>query len=201
MATKSPTQFHNHWGSFASQAIFPGKMSPQDGLEVGDQAYSVADAGTFTCTNTSYPSAWAGAGGGGAGSYLELGVNYLYEQAGVPLEETVGQGIFDGSLVGSLNVSFRAIFTPVFTGGSPNAEVRLYDMGPVSGPPSVPRLVSTLSTAAGGLQVAGVGLTVVLGAPGTNDILNTYRMYEVTLYQTSVVTDTVYLGSVGLDVR
>lgn len=67
MATKSPTQHHNHWHTFASAAQLPNVSgaSVQDAaLEVGDLAY-VTGSGTYECTNATLGSAtWTQIGGG-----------------------------------------------------------------------------------------------------------------------------------------
>lgn len=145
--------------------------------------------------------AWNDVGAQGAGSYLDWASAYQYTVAAVPVEEVIGQGCFDGSLVtGSLVAYFRAIVDVVFTSVGP-INVKLYDMGPKAGPPAAPTLISTLSTAsAGGPQVLEQVLTVGV-SPGGNQIANSARMYELTAYQGTTPGDTLYVGSAGLDVR
>lgn len=152
-----------------------------------------------------------GAGGGGGGgvpvSAIGLGAgNYAYTQAAIPVEEVGGNGAFDGSGVGSLTTYFKAAVTNLWaqTGIGETTRVRLYDMGPAAGPPDVvPRLVSELTfTSQGGPRSSEKALTVVAAAPGTDDILNTSRMYEVVIIQdVSTQGDVAYLGSAGLEVR
>lgn len=144
------------------------------------------------------PGSGGGGGGIGAGTYISFGP-YSYTQAPAPVEEVIGQFTFDGSLVGTATVNFAGIMTPVFTSAG-WARLRLYDMGPSGGPFGVPRLVSTLQRVAGGLMDVLQALTVVAGAPGADQILDTKRVYEVVVIQSSAPGDTVYVGSVGLEV-
>jgi hypothetical protein len=78
--------------------------------------------------------------------------------------------------------------------------VRLYDLGPVAGPPAVPTLIATLTTAASGLRYDEQSLTVG-GSPSLGQIMNTPRMYEVTVQQNSQAGDSVYVGSAGISDR
>lgn len=155
------------------------------------------------------PNVWADVGGGGGAplSSIGLGVgDYTYTQAAQPVEEVVGNGGFDGSSVGSSTAYFKASVTNSWqqTGSGETTRVRLYDMGPAAGPPDVtPRLVSELTfTAQGGPRESEVALTVVSSTPGTDDILDSDRMYEVAIIQDpSSQGDVAYLGSAGLEVR
>jgi len=142
-----------------------------------------------------------GGGGASAGSYVDIGGPYQYTQPAVPVEETMGNGTLDGSLVSTLTAYFRASVTNVWT-TTGTTRVRLYDMGPAAGPPGVQRLVTELTaTAQGGPREVNQALSVVAAAPGTDDILNTARMYEVVVIQdSSTVGDSAYLSG-GLDVR
>jgi hypothetical protein len=208
MATKSPTRFHNSWGSFATPADLPNVLGAavQDAaLEIGDTAYSISDTTLYKCdTATLGASVWTSIGAGsGAGSYLDWASAYSYTEALVPVEEVIGQGSFDGSLVGApFTIYFRAIVNVIFTGGPGPCQVMLYDMGPKAGPPGAPILVATLVTVVvGGPQVLEQLLAVNPGGPGPNTISNTPRMYELTVIQLSALGDSVYIGSAGLDVR
>jgi hypothetical protein len=144
---------------------------------------------------------WSLSGGGiGAGSYLEMGVNHTHIQPATPTDEVIGQGVFDGSYVLPGTCYFRIMLTPLLTVAG-NTTVRLYDVG-AKGTPATPRLVSTLqTTTTGGPQVLEQALTVVAAAPGTNEILDTSRMYEIVIIQSSTAGDWVYTGSTGLEVR
>lgn len=170
-------------------------------VRVGDNIYwrnglMMVDGDSFTELGASQ-----GGGGGGAGSYLEIGVGFTYNQVAGSPENTVGQGVFDGSLASAGNVYFKGILTPSFSSAG-TASLYLYDMGPKAGPPGTPRLVATLSTTTdGGPQVEEQALTIVSSGPSTNEILDSARMYEATVDQSSTVGDTVYVGSVGLEVR
>lgn len=145
-------------------------------------------------------------GGGGIGSFADMGMGYSYTEAGVPIEEVVGQKVIDGFLVGGAAAYFTTMMTPTlaFTGGGEVAEIRLYDLGPKAGPPAVARLVATLSTlTTGGPQVLEEALIVVPGgvAPDDNKILDSARMYEVRVTSAATVGDTIFVGSVGIEVR
>lgn len=67
MATKSPTQHHNYWGSFPNPALLPnvsGSPTQDSALEAGDVAYSVSDSTLYVCvTPTLAAGAWTAAGG------------------------------------------------------------------------------------------------------------------------------------------
>ena len=201
----SPSGQSNFWGVFATAADLPnvaGSSTQSVALTVGATAYNIVDSTTYQCTNATPGAAvWTsmgGGGGGGAGTYISFGP-YSYTQAPVPVEEVVGQFAFDGSLVGTATVNFAGIMTPVFTMAG-WARLRLYDMGPSGGPFGVPRLVSTLQRVAGGLMDVLQALTVVAVAPGADQILDTKRVYEAVVIQSSAPGDTVYVGSVGLEV-
>lgn len=62
MATKSPTQFHNHWGSVADPTELPnvaGAAIQDAAVEAGDTVYSVSNTTTYTCTTpTVGAAAW-----------------------------------------------------------------------------------------------------------------------------------------------
>lgn len=144
---------------------------------------------------------WNQVGATGAGSYIDMAADYSYTVAAVPVEEVIGQGVFDGSLVtGALVAYFRAIISVVLTSAGP-IDVKLYDMGPKAGPPAAPTLITTLSTlSAGGPQVLEQALSVG-ASPGANQIANSARMYELTVIQSTSPGDSNYIGSAGLDVR
>ena len=53
MATKSPTQHHNHWGSFPNPTLLPnvsGSPNQDAALEAGDTAYSTSNSTFYVCT-------------------------------------------------------------------------------------------------------------------------------------------------------
>ena len=68
MATKSPTPFHNHWGSFTNPAQLPnvlGSPNSDAALEVGDIAFSLSDGTLYTCTTATVGAAvWSGGASG-----------------------------------------------------------------------------------------------------------------------------------------
>lgn len=137
--------------------------------------------------------------GATAGSYVDMASAYQYTQPGVPVEEVMGGGMFDGNRVGSLQAYFRAVLVTNYAGVTGPTLIRLYDMGPKAGPPAGPTLIATLSTSVnGGPQVIEQALSVA-GAPGANTIQNTARMYEITIAQSpTTVGDTAYVHSSGL---
>lgn len=142
-------------------------------------------------------------GSAGAGTYLDWASAYQYTQALAPVEEVVGQGYFDGSLMsGALVAYFRAVVETVFSAGVGPSQVKLYDMGPQAGPPAAPTLITTLTTMIpGGPTVLEQALSVGPAGPGANLLADSARMYEITVIQTSTVGDTMFVGSAGLDVR
>lgn len=141
-----------------------------------------------------------GGAGGGAGSYKELTVNYSYTQLVAPVEEVMGLGVLDGSLVGASSAYFSAIIDQTLTVAG-SVDVKLWELGPKAGPPIAPRLVATISSAVtGGPQSLEQALGVNV-APGANQIHDSARIYQVTVEQNSQLNDTVYVGSAGLEVR
>lgn len=112
--------------------------------------------------------------------------------AALTTEIVIGGLVFDGSLLtGGLAATFRLLGEYVATGGAGNARIRLYDLGPVAGPPVAGILRSTATipfAEAGGLRAKDVGLTPS-GAPGvgTDEIFNTARIYEIRMFLDSAV--------------
>lgn len=141
----------------------------------------------------------AGLSPGTPGVEFDWGGDHQYSQLAVPVEETIGYGLLNGSNVGALSVYFRSTWNPQFTVAG-SASVRLYDLGPAAGPPVAPTLIATLSVSSSGLVYTEQALTVGV-SPGANQIQNTARMYEVTVYQSSQVGDSVHIGSVGITLR
>jgi hypothetical protein len=148
----------------------------------------------------------ASGGGGVPASSIEIGSgNYAYTQAASPVEEVCGNGSFDGLLIdgASVDAYFKAAVTNVFD-SSGNTKVRLYDLGPASGPlDASPRQVSELTfTTNGGPLSSEQVLTVVSGSPSSNEILNSDRMYEIAVIQdASTEGDNAYVGSACLEVK
>ena len=137
--------------------------------------------------------------GGGVGSYVDIGGTYSYVEAATPVEEVVGQTAFNGALaVGAATLNVMVTLSPILTSG--NCSAKLYDVGAV-GTPAVPRLVSTLTTStSGGPQVLRQALTTVAAAPGTNEILEADRMYEVAVTSAAVAGDSVFVGGARIEV-
>jgi len=210
MATKSPRQHHSQWPNVSASSQLPNTSiaAIQDSaLEVGDTCYSIAEAVLYVCTDATLGSAvWVdpaagGAGGGGAPlTSVSLGGWYTYTQGSPPVEEVLGNDSFDGALVGTLPLVFKASVTNswTFTG---TTRVRLYDVGPAAGPPTAPRQVCELTFTANGPGSAEQALTVVSATPGANQVLNTDRMYEATVIQdASTVGDVAFVGSAVLEI-
>jgi len=206
MATKSPRQHHTQWPNVAAAANLPnvaGSPTQDAALEVGDVAY-VIGTGLYQCDAAGLGAAsWSQPGGGGGGgapqSEFDWGGDHEYSQLAVPVEETIGYGMLNGSQVGALTAYFRASWNPQFTVAG-SADVRLYDLGPAAGPPAAPTLIATLSAVSGGVRYSEQALAVG-GAPGANQIMNTPRLYEVAVYQSSQAGDSVRVGSVGITIR
>ena len=126
---------------------------------------------------------------------------YLYTQAAVAVEETIGQGMFDGSRVGASALRFFAMVTPTFAAAG-TALVCLYDQGPAAGPPGVQQLVSTLSTIAGGGPQHLEQVLAVAGSVGVNQIMNVPRMYEIRVLTSGATpADTIFVGGGGMEVH
>lgn len=166
--------------------------------ETGRMAFKTgADSGAYAWNGAS----WDKLGGTWEG-YLDGSTNYAYTAAATPVEEVCGQFVFDGSKVAQgLEAVFRALVTPTFA-ASGNANVYFYDLGPAAGPPTAPRLVTTLTTTATTLTYLEQALTVVSSGAAGDEILDSPRLYEITLSISAGTTgDTIYLGSAGVNVE
>lgn len=131
-----------------------------------------------------------------------LAQNYTYTQDAVPVEKVAGQLVFDASKVGTdLVINFSASVTPSAVA---TTEIRLYDRGP-SATPAASNLVATLSTATSGLEILSETLTAVAdpssGWPNNNQIYTASRIYEIRVYMSSSVSDTVYVGQASIEVE
>jgi hypothetical protein len=139
-------------------------------------------------------------GAGGKDWQADLAEPYLYTLAPVPVEEVVGQGVFDGSRASAGTVYAFGMLTPTFaTAGV--AQLRIYDTGPAAGPPTPLTLIATLSTSvAGGPQYLEQALTIG-ASPAAGQIANSARMYELRALMTGTVADTLFVGGGGMDAR
>ena len=63
MATRSPTQTHSYWGSFANTGALPGVGSAAPTLQAGDTAFVAPSL--YVCTSAASPATWAAVGDGG----------------------------------------------------------------------------------------------------------------------------------------
>lgn len=120
MATKSPTNNHNHWGQFAGAGAFPGVAALQDGLEVGDTAYDTVGNLLYICTNAGGPPAtWvalAVAGGGNTLQQAYTAGNTIANAVGVSVDINDSVGAIGAALVdidtsanGSLNLELNVL--------------------------------------------------------------------------------------------
>lgn len=130
----------------------------------------------------------------GSGSYIDIGGDYSYVEAASPVEETVGEATFDGSLTAT--ATLRVTLTTSLTTG--NASIKLYDLGPV-GAPTAPRTVSTLTTStSGGPQSLSQSLSQDSPAL-TNEFEPANHFYRITVTSAAQVGDTVYVGNARLE--
>jgi hypothetical protein len=136
------------------------------------------------------------AGGSPVTSYADISTNAQSAMGASAVEDRIGEVTLDGSKHDV--VTFETLVTPTFaTTGTVN--VRLYDVGPVAGPPVVGRLVTTLTTTtSGGPQRLTQTLSIVASGPGTNEILDSDRMYQATVEVDATTGDDCYVGSVSL---
>lgn len=121
------------------------------------------------------------------------------------VERVVGGLVLDGSSLGTLAVKFRMLGVFVNGAASGNARLRLYDMGPVAGPPVAGVLRSDVSIGhaiGGGPRLVENTLTALAAPVNPNEIFDTARIYELRLYLDSVTvgdTMTVYWGGIVLE--
>lgn len=197
-------QTHSHWGLVATPAdLFnvAGSSNNSPNLSVGDQAFSLSDTTTYQCTDSTAGAAvWtAMGGGGGAGSYLDWGQKDYMESSPV-VEEVIGSGAFNGSLIGSLTCYFRATIEPVVSNPGDEMYVILYEMGPRDGPLSaLPREVARLTTVGSGLQYLSTVLTTN-PSPGPGEIYEDEMLYETVITSNATTGDTAKVLC-GLDIR
>lgn len=128
-----------------------------------------------------------------------------YVQAPVPVEEVLGQFMFDGSKIPlGASVYLRTMMNATFSAPG-TANIHFYDLGPSSGPPGVPTRITGVSPSVFALEVAAAGLVylqtsaLALGpGPAEGVIMATPRMYEATVIQSSVPADTVDVGMASI---
>lgn len=123
--------------------------------------------------------------------------NESVTMGGAATEVVIGQFTYDGSI--ATTIAFESIIEP---SAAVTCEVRLYDRGPIAGPPVAAVMAAKLVTASSGLQVLSETLTSVVDPtltwPDSNDIYNTDRMYEVRGYINGAPGDILYVGKVAL---
>lgn len=166
---------------------------------VGDTIYwrngmSMGDGDSVTGVNV------RNVGVGGKDWQADFAEPYLYTLATVPVEEVVGQGVFDGSRADSGTVYTFGMLTPTFAGVG-TGQLRLYDTGPAAGPPTPLTLIAALSTnVAGGPQYLEQALAIG-ASPAAGQIANSPRMYEMRAFMTGTIADTLFVGGGGIDAR
>jgi hypothetical protein len=181
----------------------PFKLAVQDnGTTIEDETDTVNFAGGGAVITNPSPGVVdiTITGGGPEGWQADIVDTYLYTLAPVPVEEVVGQGMFDGARVGINPPFFSAMLTPTLFGVG-WGQLRLYDIGPKAGPPTPLVAIATLTAnVSGGPQFKEQVLSV--GAvPGVNQIANSARMYEVRAIMSGTVGDTLFIGGGCLEVR
>ena len=209
MATKSPSQFHNSWGSVVDATELPnvaGAVIQDAALEAGDVCFSTLQESLYQCVD---PTLGAAVSRHFEPNYIEFRITYLYTEMALPTIDTLGIRIFDASRFstpsGAQGVVFRARLMAVFAAAA-TADVNLYDRG-VPGAPAAPILVAQLSTGvSGAIEDLAVTIPVVapLGAPppppGLGEIVSGPRIYEAAVTEGGVPTpgDTIQIYGVEL---
>lgn len=206
------SQFQRNWGNFATAADLPNASGAPLAapafavLEVGDQAYSIADGATYTCTAVGTvgggDATWsAGASGAAGASYLTGATNEESITAG-GTEVVVGGFVFDPGESPGRSAYFRAFETLVYTAGaSPLSRVRLYDRG-APGSPTAGTLVAEL-TNSGNVNVPYTSVTAAFlldpTTPSLGVIVDAVRMYEIRVLFTDA--DSLLVRWAGLEIR
>ena len=109
MATRSPTQTHSYWGSFANTGILPGVASAKPTLQVGDTAFVAPSL--YVCTNTTFPATWAAVGSGGGAVFAGSLTVYV--------DPTNGTDAPGGGTLGAPYASINYAYSQVTSLGAP----------------------------------------------------------------------------------
>ena len=109
MATRSPTQTHSYWGSFANTGILPGVGAAAPTLQVGDTAYVAPSL--YVCTNTTFPATWAAVGSGGGAVFAGSLTVYV--------DPTNGTDAPGGGTLGAPYASINYAYSQVTSLGAP----------------------------------------------------------------------------------
>lgn len=181
------TAIHKATADEFDTASLKGAPVSDDRLLIEDSADSLNKK---YATVGSLPS---GSGGGETVAALDSPVT----MGATAAEFVVGQTTYDGS--SGASHTFKAVVEP---DAAVTSEIRLYDRGPVAGPPVAAQLVSKLTTSTAGLQVLSLTLTAngSPSFPDNDEIYNADRMYEVRAYISGSEDDTLYVGKVTLEV-
>lgn len=210
MAKRSPTEHHPYWGVIPSAAQLPnvlGATIQNAHLEVGDLAY-VTGTGVYQCDDETLGAAVWSLVGAGAVSGLQSSIDLSrkdYVQQPVPVEEVIGQFMFDGSKIpAGASAYLRAMLNAVF-GAVGTANVHFYDLGPAAGPPAAPTRITGVLPSTFALEVSAAGLVYLQTAalalgpgPAEGVIMSAPRMYEATIIQSSAAGDTVDVGGASI---
>lgn len=136
-------------------------------------------------------------GGGGSGESVGCS-NESVTMGASATELKIGQMVIDGSSASSFN--FKALVEP---SSGASCEIRIYDRGPVSGPPTTPIIAAKLTTGSSGLQRLSETLTAVADPtstwPDNNQIYNVARMYDIRGYISGTAGDVLYVGKVWVE--
>lgn len=178
-----PRQRPHHWGTYPTDAQLPnvsGSPNTTPNLQVGDIAFSQQQNSLVVCQSASIGSAsWIAVGSGSGGGGVVPITGATNENVSVASEVQIGGFSFDGSAVTS-GVTFETIGMLTLPSGTGWGEVRLYDMGPLLGPPTSGTLVSTHQfSAAGGPGAIQTYLTVSAAPTFPGQIYNSPRIYEL----------------------
>ncbi len=107
MATRSPTENHSYWGSFADAASLPLGDAR---LQAGDTAYAQAEAGLYVYDG----AAWQAVGGGGGGAVF-AGALTVY------VDPTNGTDAPGGGTLGSPYATINYAYSQITSLGEPPA--------------------------------------------------------------------------------
>ena len=179
-----PRQRPHHWGTYGTDAELPnvaGSPNTTPDLQVGDIAFSYQQNGLVICQSSAIGSAsWVavGSGGGGGGGVVPI-TGATNESVSVVSEVQIGGFSLDGSAV-SGGVTFETIGMLTLPSGTGWGEVRLYDMGPLLGPPTSGTLVYTHQFfTAGGPEAIQTYLPVSAAPTFPGEIYDSPRIYEL----------------------
>jgi len=104
VATRSPTQTHSYWGSFATTGVLPGVATPVTTLQAGDTAFVAPSL--YVCTSAIFPATWAAVGAATAATSTPLSIGTA--AVGTSTDYARADHVHDGSLSDLDDVSATA---------------------------------------------------------------------------------------------